>query len=323
MCYFALMKWMLLCLAMGAAGIAAAKVTLKDFPTDWTQGEAFRTYTPEHCPPGCVAIAGAAIVQYYKVEQGPGQASNSCRVNGEPRTLTTASETYNWDNPGDDDYARLAYDLGVRLGMSYETTSSSVAFAKLKDVLDDYGLASTYVSCVSGEPTAEDYKRLIQAPLRLGWPVALTIGGELTSHAVIATGFNPTTGETQIFNGYGRQDWNTLPSIYVHGVGTYSKIYGLLIVRPPCEAGKIWVAVTGTVTAEGDRSPSVTLTCGDQTATVTPDANGAYALALTWAPDLPNRVYRIQGKATRDGDWLDDPGKDARFFRVTVDTPAD
>ena len=155
MCYFALMKWMLLCLAMGAAGIAAAKVTLKDFPTDWTQGEAFRTYTPEHCPPVCVAIAGAAIVQYYKVEQGPGQASNSCRVNGEPRTLTTESETYDWENPDSDDYARLAYNLGVRLGMSYETTSSSVAFAKLKDVLDDYGLTSTYVSCVSGEPTAD------------------------------------------------------------------------------------------------------------------------------------------------------------------------
>ena len=173
--------------------LALATIALPGFPTHWTQGEAFRTYTPEHCPPGCVAIAGAAIVQYYKVEQGPGQASNSCRVNGEPRTLTTASETYNWDNPGDDDYARLAYNLGVRLGMSYETTSSSVAFAKLKDVLDDYGLTSTYVSCVSGEPTDDDYARLIQAPLRLGWPVALTIGGDLTSHAVIATGFDPTT----------------------------------------------------------------------------------------------------------------------------------
>lgn len=259
--------------------LALATIALPGFPTDWTQGEAFRTYTPEHCPPGCVAIAGAAIVQYYKVEQGPEQASNSCRVNGEPRTLTTASETYDWENPDSDDYAHLAYNLGVRLGMSYETTSSSVAFAKLKDVLDDYGLTSTYVSCVSGEPTAEDYKRLIQAPLRLGWPVALTIGGELTSHAVIATGFNPTTGETQIFNGYGRQDWNTLPSIYVHGVGTYSKIYGLLIVRPPCDNGKIWAAVTGTVTAEGNL-PSVTLTCNGQTATATPGDDGAYALAL-------------------------------------------
>ena len=155
MCYFALMKWMLLCLAMGAAGIAAAKVTLKDFPTDWTQGEAFRTYTPEHCPPVCVAIAGAAIVQYYKVEQSPALTSNSCRVNGEPRTLTTESETYDWENPDSDDYAHLAYNLGVRLGMSYETTSSSVAFAKLKDVLDDYGLASTYVSCVSGDTPAD------------------------------------------------------------------------------------------------------------------------------------------------------------------------
>ena len=145
-----------------------------------------------------------------------------------------------------------------------------------------------------------DYARLIQTPLCLGWPVALTIGGDLTSHAVIATGFKPATGETQIFNGYDRQDWNTLPNIYVHGVGDYTKIYGLLVVRPPCEAGKIWAAVTGTVTAKSDL-PNV---------------------SLTWAPELPNRDYRIQGKATLDGDWQDDPGEDARFFRVTVDNPA-
>ena len=281
------MKWMLLCLGLGAAGIAAAEVTLEGFPNHWTQDDptqtSYRAYTPEHCPPGCVAIAGAAIVQYYKVGEGPDQATNTCRVNGESRTLTTESETYNWADPSSDDYGRLAYNLGVRLGMSYETSSSSVAFAKLKDVLDDYGLASTYVSCVSGEPTDDDYARLIQTPLCLGWPVALTIGGDGTSHAVIVTGFKPATGETQIFNGYGRQDWNTLPNIYVHGVGDYTKIYGLLVVRPPCEAGKIWAAVTGTVTAKSDL-PNVTLTCDGQTATVTPATDGTYALALPVEP---------------------------------------
>ena len=278
---------MLLCLGLGAAGIAAAEVTLEGFPNHWTQDDptqtSYRAYTPEHCPTGCVAIAGAAIVQYYKVGEGPDQATNTCRVNGESRTLTTESETYNWADPSSDDYGRLAYNLGVRLGMSYETSSSSVAFAKLKDVLDDYGLASTYVSCVSGEPTDDDYARLIQTSLCLGWPVALTIGGDLTSHAVIATGFKPATGETQIFNGYGRQDWNTLPNIYVHGVGDYTKIYGLLVVRPPCEAGKIWAAVTGTVTAKSDL-PNVTLTCDGQTATVTPATDGTYALALPVEP---------------------------------------
>ena len=465
-------------MGLGAAGIAAAEVTLEGFPNHWTQDDptqtSYRAYTPEHCPPGCVAIAGAAIVQYYKVGEGPDQATNTCRVNGESRTLTTESETYNWADPSSDDYGRLAYNLGVRLGMSYETSSSSVAFAKLKDVLDDYGLASTYVSCVSGEPTDDDYARLIQTPLCLGWPVALTIGGDLTSHAVIATG-RREDGDTYIFAGYGgRGDgWNTLPDINLTangGPGTYNRIDGLLIVRPPCEAGKIWAAVTGTVTAKSDL-PNVTLTCDGQTATVTPATDGTYALALpvepratvtlkcgnrstilaftipddptlagsgslnetlyawfadesretavsrsssvsigfaqtssvlgsdyanvpdswleayffeeiqkvlnsgvafreayrrvaekdldndglpnwqeyvagtaprnassrfritgltitdgkptlTWAPNLPNRDYRIQGKATLDGAWQDDPGEDARFFRVTVDNPA-
>ena len=280
---------MLLCLGLGAAGIAAAEVTLEGFPNHWTQDDptqtSYRAYTPEHCPPGCVAIAGAAIVQYYKVGEGPDQATNTCRVNGESRTLTTESETYNWADPSSDDYGRLAYNLGVRLGMSYETSSSSVAFAKLKDVLDDYGLASTYVSCVSGEPTDDDYARLIQTPLCLGWPVALTIGGDLTSHAVIATG-RREDGDTYIFAGYGgRGDgWNTLPDINLTangGPGTYNRIDGLLIVRPPCEDGKIWAAVTGTVTVKGDL-PNVSLTCNGQTIPLAED--GTYALALQVMP---------------------------------------
>ena len=171
---------MLLCLGLGAAGIAAAEVTLEGFPTHWTQDEAYRTYTPEHCPPGCVAIAGAAIVQYYKVGEGPEQTSNTCRVNDEARTLSTADETYNWEKPDADDYGRLAYNLGVRLGMSYETTSSSVAFAKLEGVLEDYGLASTYMA----SPGADKYGELLGTALRLGWPVALSIGGDGTSFTI-------------------------------------------------------------------------------------------------------------------------------------------
>ena len=205
------MKWMLLGLAMGATGIAAATVTLEGFPTHWTQDDptqkSYRAYTPEHCPPGCVAIAGAAIVQYYKVTQGPDQTTNTCRVNGETRSLTTMDETYNWDTSDADDYGRLAYNLGVRLGMSYETLSSSVAFAKLEGVLEDYGLASTYMA----SPGADKYRELLGTTLRLGWPVALSIGGDGTSHAVLATGRDGNA--TYIFPGYGgRGDGWTTPA---------------------------------------------------------------------------------------------------------------
>lgn len=275
---------MLLCLGLGAAGIAAAEVTLEGFPNHWTQDDptqtSYRAYTPEHCPPGCVAIAGAAIVQYYKVGEGPGQTTNTCRVNGETRTLTTANETYDWDTPDNDDYGRLAYNLGVRLGMSYETSSSSVAFAKLEGVLKDYGLVSTYMA----SPGADKYGDLLGTALRLGWPVALSIGGDGTSHAVIATGRDGNA--TYIFAGYGgRGDgWNTLPNINLTangGPGTYNRIDGLLIVRPPCEDGKIWAAVTGTVTVKGDL-PNVSLTCNGQTIPLAED--GTYALALQVMP---------------------------------------
>ena len=166
--------------------------------------------------------------------------------------------------------------------MYYESNSSHTAFAKLEDVLDGYGLTATHVACVSGTPSEADYARLIRAPLRLGWPVALSIGGELTTHAVVATGFNDA-GETRIFNGYASQGWDTLPNVYVDGVGTYTKIYGFVITRPPCAEGKLWAAVTGTVSG-GDGKTAVTLTSGGETATATPDADGAYALALQVSP---------------------------------------
>lgn len=166
--------------------------------------------------------------------------------------------------------------------MYYESNSSHTAFAKLEDVLDGYGLTATHVACVSGTPSEADYARLIRAPLRLGWPVALSIGGELTTHAVVATGFNDA-GETRIFNGYASQGWDTLPNVYVDGVGTYTKIYGFVIARPPCAEGKLWAAVTGAVSG-GDGKTAVTLTSGGETATATPDADGTYALALQVSP---------------------------------------
>ena len=44
---------------------------------------------------------------------------------------------------------------------------------------------------------------------------------------------------------------------------------------------------------------------------------------IEWAPNLPNRAYTLQGKATLDDTWQSLPGADARFFRVLVTAPAD
>lgn len=175
------MKWMLLCLGLGAAGIAAAEVTLEGFPTHWTQDEAYRTYTPEHCPPGCVAIAGAAS------------------------------------------------QLGDQYGDKYGRVPDSWLEAYFIDLLMQ--------------------------------------GNSLKDVAA---------GD---FDGDGLLNWEE----YVAGTD-------------PRDASSRF-RITG-----------FTLENGVPT--------------LTWAPHLPNRVYRRQGKATLDGDWQDDPSEDARFFRVTVDTPA-
>lgn len=233
--------------------------------------------------------------------------------------------------------------------MYYESNSSHTAFAKLEDVLDGYGLTATHVACVSGTPSEADYARLIRAPLRLGWPVALSIGGELTTHAVVATGFNDA-GETRIFNGYASQGWDTLPNVYDPGVIAYVALassasqlgfqYGDRYGRVPdswLEAYFIDLLMQGSslqAVAEGDFDGDGFLNWEEYVAGTDPrDAASRFRVTrltvengkptIEWAPNLPNRAYTLQGKATLDDTWQSLPGADARFFRVLVTAPAD
>ena len=308
------MKWMLLCLGLGAAGIAAAEVTLEGFPTHWTQDEAYRTYTPEHCPPGCVAIAGAAIVQYYKVGEGPEQTSNTCRVNDETRTLTTADETYDWDNPDADDYGRLAYNLGVRLGMSYETTSSSVAFA-ISSRLYDRQIDGTSFT-IPDDPTLAGSGSLNET--LYAWFADESRETAVSRSSSVSIGFAQTSSVLGSDYANVPDSWleayffEEIQKVLNSGVAfreAYRRVAEKDLDNDGLPNWQEYVAGTAPRNASSRfRITGLTITDGKPT--------------LTWAPNLPNRDYRIQGKATLDGAWQDDPGEDARFFRVTVDNPA-
>ena len=311
---------MLLCLGLGAAGIAAAEVTLEGFPTHWTQDEAYRTYTPEHCPPGCVAIAGAAIVQYYKVGEGPEQTSNTCRVNDEARTLSTADETYNWEKPDADDYGRLAYNLGVRLGMSYETTSSSVAFA-ISSRLYDRQIDGTSFT-IPDDPTLAGSGSLNET--LYAWFADESRETAVSSPSRVSIGFAQLG--SYLGDRYGNK-YGRVPDTWLLEYFREDLPYPNEGAENPQNRDQF------PAIAEGDFDNDGLLNWQEYVARTDPrDASSRFRITgftlengkptLTWAPNLPNRDYRRQGKATLDGEWQDNPGEDARFFRVTVDTPA-
>lgn len=68
--------------------------TTSDYSSD-EEGKLFNLYTPKNCPCGCVATAGAALLQYFNATNAP-KLSRVCKVNGAEENLQTSGKNYNW-----------------------------------------------------------------------------------------------------------------------------------------------------------------------------------------------------------------------------------
>ena len=185
-------------------------------------------YTPNHYPCGCVATAGAALLQFFNVTTAP-SFSNVCYVDGAKTTLTTKGGTYDWSklpttwdlnqtltDEQKDILGRATYDMGVCLGMSYESDGSGAPISTLATVLrEKYGFADA--RCVYGLD-ASHYEKLIYAQVRCGYPVVLSIWNNSIGHAVLAVGYGEdadAAAYTRVFMGWGGSGdaWYALPNV--------------------------------------------------------------------------------------------------------------
>lgn len=194
-----------------------------------TKGYLYNYYTPSHYPCGCVATAGAAVLEFFQVSGGPTGIKKLCKYNYNDAYYTTLGGTYDWsilpqwvlgqttlDEAQRELLGRVTFDLGVLLGMEYTSAASASTTGDLAPIFRTYyGLGSARAA---GNMAAEEFEPLIYAQLWLGRPVILSISGSAGGHAVVATGYGEDANSvpyTHISMGYGRDGngWCALPTI--------------------------------------------------------------------------------------------------------------
>ncbi|MGN0887161.1 MAG: C10 family peptidase [Candidatus Spyradenecus sp.] len=197
--------------------------------TDASSGRVYNYYTPSGYPCGCVATAGAAVLEFFQVPGGPTGITKLCKYNYNDAYYTTLGGSYDWsilpqwvssqttlDEAQRELLGRVTFDLGVLLGMEYTSAASASTTGDLAPIFRTYyGLGSARSA---GNMAAEDYEALIYAQLWLGRPVILSIQGDAGGHAVVATGYGEDKDSvpyTHISMGYGRDGngWFALPTI--------------------------------------------------------------------------------------------------------------
>ncbi len=196
---------------------------------------------------GCVAIAGAAILEFFQVPRGPEGVERTIKVNDSPRPFPTIGGEYKWSclptwekdvelsNDAKNLLGTVPRDLGVLVEMNYKNSGSAAGEHKLADVLTTH---YNFVNATSVYTDTSKFASHIYPQVRAGAPVFLSIndGGE-GGHAVVAVGYGEDDANnpyTRVFMGWGGAGdaWYALPNIrggdFLEGAGNYNTISSVI-----------------------------------------------------------------------------------------------
>ncbi|MCW3100685.1 MAG: speB 3 [Chthonomonadaceae bacterium] len=203
--------------------------------TRWGQSRPYNDKCPQvlsktHSQAGCVAIAMAQIMAYYKYpEHGFGAHEDKIAFGGgggiQLPNVPTLKNTfqdhrYNWDailadsSPGMGDVAQLVLDCGVAVDTDYSTTASEA----------NVGLVNAHSSLTSRVSTAfesffgfgsggkliertgyssDQWFKMIRAEIDTGHPLFFDIEGPPGQHALVIDGYKITVGHSLIHLNFG------------------------------------------------------------------------------------------------------------------------
>ena len=272
---------------------------LPDFPKHWNQAHLYNQVIRDEygngAPAGCVAVAGAACMDWFHY---PAQFGEK-KYNATGRELRT--EPLDWarlapeplDARGRRTAQTILYNLGLLTQIHYVQGGSSTTplvylAAALKDPSVNY--ASAYFVDFGSGATDADVETAIWASLRCGSPVAMSIERDGGAHAVVATGCGTDangTPLTQVFGGYGSNPtWMDVPTnMPIPGGYTYSRlasvVTGIVPTAPEGISGAALPVLGTVVDNNGNPIPfaKVTLSIGDQiVAETATDLKGRYGL---------------------------------------------
>ena len=259
---------------------------LPDFPHHWNQAglynQVIRDEYGNGAPAGCVAVAGAACMEWCGAPAAFGaQAFTTGRaLRTEPLDWGRLAPTP-LDARGRRTAQTVLYNLGLLTAIYYvEGGSSTTPLINLAAALtaEPTGYASAYSVPFNkyGQACAtdEDVRMAIWSALRCGSPVAMSVERDGGAHAVVATGCGTdAAGQplTQVFGGYGvAPTWMDVPtSMPVPGGYTYSRlasvVTGIVAERPEGAGSRYAFPVLGQVMGADGPLPfaRVTLTAAD------------------------------------------------------------
>ena len=273
---------------------------LPDFPKHWNQAHLYNQVIRDEygngAPAGCVAVAGAACMDWFHY---PAQFGEK-KYNATGRELRT--EPLDWarlapeplDARGRRTAQTILYNLGLLTQIHYvQGGSSTTPLVYLAAALKDpaVGYASAYYVEFGSGATDEDVETAIWASLRCGSPVAMSVERDGGAHAVVATGCGTAeNGDplTQVFGGYGSAPtWMDVPTnMPIPGGYTYSRlasvVTGIVPTAPEGISSGAGLPVLGTVVdKKGNTIPfaKVTLSIdGKVVAETATDLQGRYGL---------------------------------------------
>ena len=205
--------------------------SLGTWPLTSLNAPLYNYYTPRHYVCGCVATAGATVLQFFNATNGVSSVTNTCSVNGEKVELTTIGGFYDWsilpENMGGkaenrdllteaqrELLGRATYDMGVGVGMMYTQSESGAPGAALAKAFKSiFGFATAENASVKKDDPLDKY---IYNHLRAGAPVLMSIISGMSGHEVVAVGYgrDKVGGEyTRVFMGWGGASdaWYQLP----------------------------------------------------------------------------------------------------------------
>lgn len=272
---------------------------LPDFPKHWNQAHLYNQVIRDEygngAPAGCVAVAGAACMDWFHY---PAQFGEK-KYNATGRELRT--ETLDWarlapeplDARGRRTAQTILYNLGLLTQIHYvQGGSSTTPLVYLAAALKDpaVGYASAYFVDFGSGATDADVETAIWASLRCGSPVAMSVERDGGAHAVVATGCGTDANGnplTQVFGGYGSNPtWMDVPTnMPIPGGYTYSRlasvVTGIVPTAPEGISGAA-LPVLGTVVDKNGRPiPFATVTLsinGNAIAETATDLQGRYGL---------------------------------------------
>lgn len=281
--------------------------------THWDQSgyQGYNLYTPGNVVCGCVATAGAAIMQFFRCTNDIGVVEGvGCLYNGNDHECATKPGELDWSllptngsevvytDAVKDLIGRATYNMGVLVGMSWAPGASGAYVVDLADVFKRYGFKTARaVSFGKNADGTAQYFKTIYAQNWANAPVVMGIRGEMGGHAVVACGYakDPDGDEfCRVFMGWGGYGdaWYKFPEIdSFNVVDSVVTMIGLDddAVVPVCG----WSNVASTeIEILSDDS-------ADPIAVVPVDANGYFAVRIS--SSLEARGLRINHPATGKG----------------------